>query len=114
MDGETIFDKILAGDIGADVVYEDRYTLAFKDINPVAPVHVLVVPKKKIATLDELSLLDTEYAHHFFQSLPKIAKLCNLAKGYRVVINTGDEGQQTVQYIHAHIIGGRQLKWPPG
>jgi len=111
---ETIFDKILAREVTADIVYEDEYALAFRDINPVAPVHVLVIPKRKVATIDQIAELDDAFVAHFVQLLPKIAALCALTSGYRVVINNGSDGQQTVDYLHAHIIGGRQLTWPPG
>ena len=114
MSERTIFEKILAKEMAADVVYEDRYVLAFRDINPVAAVHVLVIPKRKVESLDDVSQLDAKYTTAFFRSLPQIAARCGLENGYRVVINNGRHGQQTVPYLHAHIIGGRQLIWPPG
>lgn len=115
MSEETIFDKILAKEISADVVYEDDDVLAFKDINPVAPLHVLVIPKRKVGSIEEATELDAEYAGRFLQAIPHVARLCGAEKdGYRVVINHGPHGQQTVKYLHAHIIAGKQLSWPPG
>lgn len=115
MSAQTIFDKILAGELPADVVHEDEDILAFRDINPVAPIHVLVIPKQRAASIVTLNELSTEYLGRFLRAIPRIAKLCGLEEGgYRVVVNHGTHGQQTVDYLHAHIIGGRQLTWPPG
>ena len=112
---KTIFDSILQGELPCKKVFEDEHVLAFEDINPQAPVHILVIPKKKITSIGEADQLSHEEAGHYFQSIGRIAKEVGLAKdGYRVVFNTGKHGQQTVNYIHAHILGGRQLKWPPG
>jgi histidine triad (HIT) family protein len=110
----TIFDKILAKEIPADIVYEDEHVLSFKDINPGAPVHVLVIPKKKIASFNDIEKLKPEEAGAFLHSVGKVAKKLNLKNGYRVVINCGEDGGQSVDYIHAHILGKRQLDWPPG
>ena len=112
---DTIFDKILAGSIPADVVYEDETVLAFRDINPQAPVHVLVVPKKKVK--DFISLQQTSPAEtgSFFNAVSKVASLLELDEdGYRIVLNCGENGQQTVEYLHAHILGNRKMSWPPG
>lgn len=98
----------------ADTVYEDEHVLAFNDINPVAPIHILVIPKKRVDALAHIDRLDTHFVGLFLLSVAKIAQRSNLAKGYRVVINNGLHGQQSVDYLHAHIIGGRQLSWPPG
>lgn len=112
---ETIFDKILAKQIPANVVYEDERVLAFRDVNPQAPVHVLVIPKVKVARLQEMKDRDAAQVGAFLQGVAKVASELGLEKnGYRVVINNGRDGQQTVEYLHAHILGGRALHWPPG
>lgn len=111
----TIFDKIKAKEIPAKVVYEDEYVLAFHDINPQAPTHVLVIPQKKVRGFAEIESSQDLDLGKFMKGIAKVAKTLGLeAKGYRVVFNYGKHGQQTVDYIHAHILGGRQLQWPPG
>lgn len=111
----TIFDKILAKEIPAHVVYEDDQVLAFRDIQPQAPVHVLVIPKSKVARFAELPEQNDAAVGVFFSRVAKVARELGLEKnGYRVVINNGRDGQQTVEYLHAHILGGRALTWPPG
>ena len=112
---DTIFDKILAGSIPADVVYEDETVLAFRDINPQAPVHVLVVPKKKVKDFISLQQNDPEETGAFFNAVSKVASVLELDDGgYRIVLNCGADGQQTVEYLHAHILGDRKMSWPPG
>ena len=112
---ETIFDKIIAGEIESEFVYEDDYVVAFKDINPQAPVHVLVVPRKKFVNLIDAKDLEAEDLGNFLRGVSKCAERLGVEKdGYRVVINSGAQAQQSVEYVHAHIIGGRQLQWPPG
>ena len=112
---ETIFDKILKGDIPADVVFEDDNILAFKDISPQAPVHVLVIPKKKIVSFNDLHTLSPTETGQFLNGVSKVAVQLGLAEdGYRIVLNCGSNGQQTVEYLHAHILGERQMEWPPG
>lgn len=112
---ETIFDKIVAKKMDADIVYEDDTVLAFKDINPQAPVHVLVLPKKKLSSIAAVTAEESSLLGEYFKGISKTAAKLGLEEnGYRVVFNHGKHGQQTVDYIHAHIIGGRQLKWPPG
>lgn len=112
---ETIFDKIIRREIPADVVFEDDIALAFKDINPQAPVHVLVIPKKSIQSFANLRDEDTAYVGEYIKRVSQVANLLGLEQdGYRVVYNHGKNGQQTVDHIHAHIIGGKGLKWPPG
>jgi len=111
----TIFDKILAKEIPASLVYEDEWVLAFNDINPQAPVHVLVIPKKRVVRFDHLADLEALDVGEFFKRVALVARHLKLAdNGYRVVVNNGRHGQQTVEYLHAHIIGGKQLHWPPG
>ncbi|MEH2445546.1 MAG: histidine triad nucleotide-binding protein [Nostoc sp.] len=111
---ETIFSKIIRREIPADIVYEDNLALAFKDIHPQAPVHILVIPKKPIATLADAQSEDHALLGHLFLTAKRVAEEAGLKNGYRVVINTGDEGGQTVNHLHVHILGGRQLSWPPG
>jgi histidine triad (HIT) family protein len=111
---ETIFSKIIRREIPADIVYEDELTLAFKDVNPQAPVHILVIPKKVIPNLAAAEADDTALLGHLLQTVKKVAAQSGLEQGYRVVINTGEDGGQTVHHMHLHILGGRQLSWPPG
>ena len=112
---ETIFDKILAKEIPADVVYEDEFVLAFKDINPQAPVHVLVIPKQRIKSFANLRNSDASYVGEYMTRVSLVADKLGLEQGgYRIVFNHGKDGQQTVDHIHAHILGGRGLNWPPG
>lgn len=115
MTEQTLFDKILQKEIPSDSVYEDDDVYAFKDINPQAPVHVLVIPKKKVPRFAQLKGEPKDEVGVFFQKVAQVAGELGLEKdGYRIVINNGKHGQQTVEYLHAHIIGGRQLQWPPG
>ena len=111
---DTIFGKIIRREIPADIVYEDDLALAFKDVNPQAPTHVLVIPKKPIPRLSEASLEDIELMGHLLMTVKKVAEQEKLSNGYRVVINNGVDGGQTVDHIHLHILGDRPMKWPPG
>ncbi len=112
---ETIFDKIIKGDIPADTVFENDNVLAFRDINPQAPVHVLVIPKKKVESFNQLKDVTPEETGLFLNGVSEVANSLDLAEnGYRIVLNCGKHGQQTVEYLHAHILGERQMKWPPG
>ena len=110
----TIFSKIINGDIPADIVYEDDVCLAFRDVNPQAPTHVLLIPRKPIASLNELSGDDEHIAAHLLMTVPKVAEQLGLSDGYRTVINTGERGGQTVIHLHIQMLGGRSLEWPPG
>lgn len=115
MEERTLFDKIRDKEIPSEPVYEDDDVYAFKDIEPQAPVHVLVIPKKKVGRFAELKNTPKEDIAVFFQKVSFIAAELGLEDdGYRIVINNGKHGQQTVEYMHAHILGGRQLQWPPG
>ena len=115
MAGETIFEKILAKEIPSESVYEDDDVYAFRDIEPQAPTHVLVIPKRKIERFQHLKRTDPAEAGIFFAKVALVAEKLGLEPdGYRVVINNGKYGQQTVEYLHAHILGGRQMTWPPG
>ena len=108
-----IFTKIINREIPADIVYEDEHCLAFKDINPQAPVHVLLIPKKEITSAQEVQPEDKELMGHLMTKIPEIAKKLNLFT-YRLVVNTGEDAGQTVFHLHLHILGGRKLAWPPG
>jgi len=110
----TIFLKIIQREIPAEIVYEDDLCLAFRDVHPQAPVHVLLIPKKPVASLNELSSEDIALSGHLLQTVPKVAAQLGLSGGYRTVINTGPHGGQTVFHLHIHILGGRDLTWPPG
>ena len=112
---DTIFSKIVRREIPADIVYEDDDVLAFRDLNPQAPVHVLFIPKRAIATLDDASVADAELLGKLLLAAAAYAKEQGLAKdGYRTVINTNTHGGQTVFHIHVHLLAGRQMSWPPG
>lgn len=111
---ETIFDKIIAGEIPCDKVFEDQHVLAFKDINPQAPEHVLVIPKQKVAGFDQLESQPVDYVGVLFQRAAQVARLLELEEGYRIVVNHGDHGGQEVAYLHIHILGRRAMRWPPG
>lgn len=110
----TIFTKIINREIEADIVYEDDLCLAFHDVSPQAPVHVLLIPKKPVESLNGLDDADAALAGHLLLKVPKIAAQLGLTDGYRTVINTGSNGGQTVFHLHIHIMGGRGLTWPPG
>ena len=112
---ETIFSKIISREIPADIVYEDDLALAFKDVKPQAPVHILVIPKKPIVNLATAESEDAELLGHLLLAVQHIAEQAGLkSNGYRIVINTGSDGGQTVNHLHIHILGGRQMVWPPG
>ncbi len=111
---ETIFSKIIRKEISADIVYEDDISLAFKDINPQAPVHILLIPKKPIVNLNEGTEEDKTLFGHLLLIVQKVAREVGLDNGYRVVINNGNDGGQTVNHLHLHILGKRQMTWPPG
>jgi histidine triad (HIT) family protein len=115
MTEDTLFDKILRKEIPSEPVYEDEWVYAFRDINPQAPVHVLVVPKARMSSFAELKDASPGDAAAFIQGVSRVADHLGLEEnGYRVVFNTGRDALQTVEYVHAHIIGGRRLTWPPG
>lgn len=112
---DTIFSKIIRREIPADIVYEDEHVLAFRDINPQAPVHVLFIPKVAKPTLNDLNAGDAEYAGRLMIAAAAYAKQEGFAeKGYRAVINCNHDGGQTVFHIHLHLLAGRSLHWPPG
>lgn len=113
MADNCLFCRIIAGDVPAEVVYQDAETLAFRDINPQAPVHVLVIPRRHVADLNAAP--DAPIFEPLFAAVRAVAQQEGVAaSGFRSVINTGADAQQSVQHVHVHVLGGRPLAWPPG
>jgi len=110
----TIFKKIIDGEIPANIVHDDDQCLAFHDVSPQAPTHVLVIPKKEIASVAEIADEDQLLIGHIYLVIRDLAEKLGLENGYRVVVNCGDEGGQSVDHLHFHLLGGRSLTWPPG
>lgn len=110
----TIFKRIIDKEIPADIVYEDDLCLAFRDVNPQAPTHVLVIPKKEIESLAQVEEDDAALMGHLFVTVRKVAEQLGLGDGYRTVINCGRDGGQSVDHLHIHLLAGRSLTWPPG
>jgi len=111
----TLFEKIIARQIPADIVYEDDVVLAFRDIGPKAPVHILLVPKKPIPRISDATLADQAILGHLLLKAPEVARLAGVGEsGYRLVINNGPDAGESVPHLHCHILGGRKLEWPPG
>jgi histidine triad (HIT) family protein len=110
----TLFTKIISRQIPADIVYEDDQCLAFRDINPQAPTHVLVIPKRVIPSLADAAESDAALLGHLLIAAQKVAQQLGLTNGYRTVLNCGPDGGQSVDHLHVHILGGRKLRWPPG
>jgi len=113
-DEKTIFKKIIDKEIPADIIFEDDLCLAFRDVNPQAPTHVLVIPKQEIPSVADLADSDSALAGHLLLVARDVAKQLELDGGFRLVINNGPEAGQTVDHLHIHILGGRSLVWPPG
>lgn len=111
---DCLFCKIASGDIPAQKIYEDEHVVAFNDINPQAPVHFLVIPKKHISTLNHLTEADKALAGHIVWTAQSLATEQGCEAGFRVVMNCNELGGQTVYHIHMHVLGKRQLTWPPG
>jgi histidine triad (HIT) family protein len=111
---KTVFKRIIDREIPAKIVYEDDLCLAFEDVNPQAPVHILVIPKHEIPSVAELTEHDASLVGHLMLVIQKLAALRNLNAGYRVVANCGPQGGQTVAHLHFHLLGGRDFSWPPG
>ena len=115
MSEDTIFGKIARGEIPADIVYEDEDVVAFRDLHPQAPTHVLVIPRKPIRTLNDAGDDDAELIGRLFLAAAKVAEQDGIAAdGYRTVINCNAGAGQTVYHLHVHVLGGRPLQWPPG
>jgi histidine triad (HIT) family protein len=112
---KTLFEKIIAREIPAQIVFEDEHVLAFRDINPQAPVHVLIVPKKPIPRIAEAQADDQKLIGYLLLKAAEVAKKLDLDPGgFRLVINNGKDGGETVPHLHCHILGGRHMQWPPG
>ena len=111
---DCIFCKLANGEIPTDMVYEDELIAVFRDASPQAPVHMLMVPKVHVASLDDLTEEHAELMGHMMLKIREVAAKEGLENGYRCVINTGEDGQQTVQHLHIHILGKRAMQWPPG
>ena len=112
---DCIFCKIVSGDIPSTRIYEDEQVIAFRDINPQAPTHVLVVPKRHIPGVNELAEQDEALVGHVYGVIARLVRELGIAEtGYRVIVNSGADGQQSVPHLHFHVLGGRLLAWPPG
>jgi histidine triad (HIT) family protein len=111
---KTIFQRIIDREIPAKIVYEDDRCLAFEDIHPAAPTHLIVIPKKAIPTVNDVEPADEPTVGHLFTAIRAIAKQLGLGGGYRVVCNCGPDAGQEVMYIHFHVLAGRKFTWPPG
>jgi histidine triad (HIT) family protein len=111
---ETIFSRIIRKEIPADIVYEDELVMAFRDVNPQAPVHILVIPKQPIESLATVNSSDQDVLGHILLTIQRVAQQEGLENGYRVVTNVGNDGGQTVFHLHFHLLGKRSLAWPPG
>jgi histidine triad (HIT) family protein len=111
----TLFAKIIAGEIPADKVFEDEHCIAIRDINPQAPTHILVIPKKPLVNMADASEGDAELLGHLMLTAKAVAEQEGIAEtGYRLVLNVGRHGGQSVDHLHVHLLGGRSLSWPPG
>ncbi len=111
---ETIFSKIIRKEIPANIVYEDDRALAFRDLHPQAPVHILIIPKQPIESIATAQTTDEALLGHLLLTAKQIAIQEQLINGYRIVINTGADGGQTVFHLHLHLLGDRSMTWPPG
>ncbi len=111
---DCVFCMIANKDIPTTVVYEDDKIMCFKDAEPQAPVHVLIIPKKHIASIDDVTEDDAELLGYIMLKVKDIAKICGLENGYRLVVNCGEDGFQTVKHLHVHMLGKRKMIWPPG
>lgn len=111
---KTLFEKIVAREIPAKIVFEDDLVLAIRDINPQAPVHVLIFPKKAVPRISEATGDDHKLVGHLLLKAAEVAEQLGLKQGYRLVINNGPDGGETVPHLHCHILGGRPMAWPPG
>ena len=111
---ETIFQKIIDKEIPADIIYEDEKSLDFKDINPVAPTHILIIPKKQIEKISDAEQTDQDLLGHLFLVAGKVARQLGVENAFRLVVNNGAGAQQTVFHLHIHLIAEREFSWPPG
>ena len=113
-DEKTVFHRIIDREIPADIVFEDDQCLVFRDINPQAPVHVLIIPKREIVSLADVDAADAPLLGHLFVVAGRVAAQLGLEDGFRTVINSGRDGGQDVPHLHIHLLGKRRLTWPPG
>jgi|SRR6056300_1261886 len=111
---DTIFQKIIDRELPADIIYEDEQSLVFRDINPVAPTHLLIIPKKQIEKISDANDEDQELLGHLFLVAGKVAKQLEIDEAFRLVVNNGAGAQQTVFHLHIHLIAEREFSWPPG
>lgn len=111
---KSIFKRIIDREVPANIVYEDELCIAFHDVQPKAPVHVLLIPKREIENVASFEDSDRDLAGHLLLKVNEVAKLLELENGYRVVANCGRDGGQSVDHLHFHILGGRAMVWPPG
>ncbi len=111
---ETIFNKIIRKEIPADIIYEDELCLAFKDVNPQAPIHILIIPKKSIPKVSDAVKDDHNVLGHLLLKAGEIANTLGVKDAFRLVINNGEDAGQTVFHLHIHLLAGRRLNWPPG
>jgi histidine triad (HIT) family protein len=111
---KTIFKRIIDRELPADIVYEDDRCLAFRDVHPAAPTHVLVIPKQEIASVADLTAADKELVGHLFLVMRDLAAKLGMDGGYRIAVNCGPDAGQSVDHLHFHLLGGRQMSWPPG
>ena len=111
---DTLFQKIIDKEIPADIVYEDDHCLVFKDINPVAPIHLLIIPKKQIQKIADAEILDQNLLGHLFLVAGNVARDLGVEDSFRLVVNNGSGAGQTVFHLHIHLIAGREFTWPPG
>lgn len=111
---DCVFCKIAAGEIPAKKAYEDDKVLAFYDLDPQAPVHILIIPKEHIRSAEDITPENSAIVAHIFEVAAKLAKEHDLPNGFRIVTNVGEDGGQSVPHLHFHLLGGRSMKWPPG
>jgi histidine triad (HIT) family protein len=109
-----LFCRIVAGEIPSTPIFEDELTYAFADINPKAPVHILIIPREHISSMIDTDKSKRDLLGHLLWAAAEIARNKGLASGYRIVVNTGEDGGQTVDHLHLHLLGGRHMTWPPG
>ena len=114
MDEKTIFKRIIDREIPADIVYEDDLCMAFRDVNPQAPTHILIIPKREIPSIADLQDDDESLAGHLLLVARDLALKQQLDGGFRLIVNNGPEAGQTVEHLHVHLLGGRGMNWPPG
>jgi histidine triad (HIT) family protein len=109
-----LFCKIAAGEISSSIVYQDEHVVAFRDIDPKAPQHILIIPRRHIPSMDDLASEDAPLLTHIFVTAKHVAHQSGLEQGYRFLTNVGSDGQQSVSHLHFHLLGGRKLGWTPG